>query len=202
MKTMYSFYLLGAIVAVFLLQLAFPQITDAFVFDPSTFPAQPWTAVTSMFLHGSATHLFLNGLALFMFGPLLESIIGGRKFLILYFAAGIAGSLFYYLFIVIGISPPIPALGASGAIFGILGALAMLRPNMIIYVSFVPMPMYVAAAVWFLMEFAGAFNTGSGIASSAHLGGLLLGVAYGWMEKKKFSQPRMQMRRDWDDGVY
>jgi membrane associated rhomboid family serine protease len=199
MKTFYSLYMLGIIVLAFVLQLAFPPITDAFVFNPETFPSQPWTAVTSMFLHGGVAHLFLNGLALFMFGPLLESIIGGRRFLLLYFASGIAGSLFYYLFIVLGISPPIPALGASGAIFGVLGMLAVLRPNMMIYVSFIPMPMYAAAAVWFLMEFFGAFNTGSGIASSAHLGGLVLGLAYGWMEKGRFGAVRMQRRRDWSE---
>jgi membrane associated rhomboid family serine protease len=134
MRTMYSIYILGAIVAVYLLQLAAPPLTDALIFNPATFPSQPWTAITSMFLHAGIAHLFLNGLALFMFGPLLESIVGGRRFLLLYFAAGIAGSLLYYLLVALGISPPIPALGASGAIFGVLGMLAVLRPNMVIYV--------------------------------------------------------------------
>jgi len=175
---MFALAILAFIAFVFLLQLFFQWFTPAFWFNPAAALAQPWTFITSIFLHGGFAHLFFNGFALFMFGPFLEQRIGSRRFLEVFFAAGIAGSIFYYLFVVAGITPNLPALGASGAIFGILGALAVLTPDLQVLVFFFPMRMQQAAIVWVLFEFLGTFNTSSGIASAAHLGGLFIGLAY------------------------
>jgi len=183
---MYSYYLLGLLMLFFILQLAIPGFTDAFLLKPDLLLSEPWRALTSVFLHDptSLLHIFFNGFSLLMFGPYLEQIIGSRRFLYLFLAAGIAGSLLYWLTYATGIMGPlpIPALGASGAIFGILGALAILRPNLMIYVWFFPMQMYQAAIVWVILELFGVFNP-SGIASAAHLGGLFLGLAYGYYVK-------------------
>ncbi len=181
---MYSLYLLGALMLFFIAQLAMPGFTEALIFQPDLLLSEPYRIISSIFLHGGLAHLFFNGFALFMFGPYLESIIGSRRFLVLFLSAGIVGSLFYWATFALGIIPPIPALGASGAIFGILGALAILRPNMIIYFWFFPMPMWQAAIAWIIIEFLGSFNPASGIASAAHLGGLFLGLAYGYHVKK------------------
>ncbi len=175
---MYALYLLGSLIFVFLLQLAYKPITGMFVLDPAMLVQQPWTIITSMFLHGGFVHLFFNGFALYMFGPYLEQIIGAKRFLAIYFGAGIVGGLAYAATYYLGILPAsIPALGASGAIFGILGAVAVLRPNMQIIMWFVPMPMKFAAIVWVALSLLETVNVSSGIAGAAHLGGLVLGAA-------------------------
>lgn len=175
---MYSTFLLVLIVVVFLFQITISGFTELFWFNPANIASQPWGFFTSMFLHGGLMHLFFNGFALLMFGPFLEQRIGSRRFLELFIGAGLAGSIFYYLFVIAGVTPALPALGASGAIYGILGALAVLMPSMMVFVMFVPMPMRYAAIVWVFIEFIGTFNPASGIANAAHLGGLFLGLAY------------------------
>jgi len=185
---MYSTMILVLLAVVFVLQLAVSGFTQLFWFNPAAVSTQPWGFFTSIFLHGGLAHLFFNGFALLMFGPFLEQRIGSRKFLELFLAAGIIGSVFYFLFVLAGITPALPALGASGAIYGILGALAVLAPNMVVFVMFVPMPMRYAAVLWVAIEFLGTFSPASGIANAAHLGGLLLGFVYAkyFIEQKEF----------------
>jgi len=169
--------LLGSIFFVFIFQVAVPGFTELLYFSEPL--AQPWVFITSCFLHGDIMHLFFNSFALLMFGPYLEREIGARNFVILFFLAGIAGNITYFLTIVMGIIPPVPALGASGSIFGILGALAIIKPKMRIFLFFIPMSIQTATVVWFVLEFIGSFNVASGIASAAHLGGLIFGLLYG-----------------------
>jgi len=182
-----SIYLLVIIGIVFILQLAFPLITPLFYFDPARALAEPWLFVTSMFMHGGLTHLFFNGYALFMFGSILESRVRQKDYLIIYFGAGLIGGLAYYITYLLGVIPPIPALGASGAIYGLLGAVAVLLPDLRIFMWFFPMKMKYAAMLWVAIEFLGTFDISSGIASAAHLGGLLFGIAFAWTLKKKAS---------------
>ena len=180
-----STYLLMIIGLLFILQLTIPMVTEVFIFDPQLAITEPWRFVSSMFLHGGMMHLFFNGYALFLFGSILERRISKKDYLIIYFGAGLVGGFLYYATYLLGIIPPIPALGASGAIFGILGAVAILLPNLRIFVWFIPMSMRQAAIFWFALEFIGTFNIGSGIASAAHLGGLIFGLAYAWYLKNK-----------------
>ncbi|MBN2478352.1 rhomboid family intramembrane serine protease [Candidatus Micrarchaeota archaeon] len=180
--------ILFVIIAVFLLQILMPGITEEFYLDPSTVLQKPWTIVTSMFLHGGLTHLFFNGYALFLFGLILERKIGGNEFIKLYFASGIIAGLVYVLTVFLG-APAIPALGASGAIYGVLGAVAVLRPDMKIFFFFFPMKMKYAAVLWVIIEFLGTFNPYSGIASAAHLGGLVAGLVYAYFLKKRINPP-------------
>ena len=182
---MVAFTLLAAIVVMYILQMIFPELTSMFWFDSSRALNEPWLFVTSIFLHGGLMHLILNGYVLFLFGSILEHKIKRDNFLLLFFGAGIAGSIAYYLTIILGIAPVIPALGASGAIYGILGALAFLLPNMRIFFFFFPMKMKHAAMIWIAIEFFGTFNTGSGIASAAHLGGLFFGILFAYYLKRK-----------------
>ena len=175
--------LLGSVIFIFVLQMAVPGFTELFYFSEPL--SQPWVFITSCFLHGDMTHLFFNSFALLMFGPYLEREIGAKNFILLFFLAGIAGNLTYFLTILVGIIPPVPALGASGSIFGILGALAIIKPNMRIFLFFIPMSIQTAAVVWFVLELIGSFNVASGIASAAHLGGLVLGLLYGKYYKNR-----------------
>ncbi len=175
-------YLLAATTAVFLLELVFfKQILSLFSFIPALAFAEPWRWVSALFLHANFIHLAFNMFALFMFGPYLESKIGSKNFLIMYFAAGLVGNLFYF----ITADPLIGAIGASGAIYGILGALALLEPNLQVLVFFAPMPMWLASIVWIGFEFISTTNPSSNIANWAHLGGIFAGLAFAYLIKKK-----------------
>jgi membrane associated rhomboid family serine protease len=115
--------------------------------------------------------------------------------------------LFYYL-TVFSPWPPLceapdggvwacPALGASGAVYAILGACAMLLPEMVVYLWFFPVKMRYAWIIWMLIEIVGAVSPGTGIANAAHLGGLIFGLIYGWYLSKKeqaFYQPTWETR--------
>ena len=110
------------IIGVFAVQMIVPSITNDFALVSSQASAEPWTFVTSMFLHGDVLHIGYNLIALFIFGLILESVIGSRRLLAVFFGTGIlAGfvSIFFYNAVI----------GASGAIFGIIGTLAVLRPT-------------------------------------------------------------------------
>ncbi|MEW6722907.1 MAG: rhomboid family intramembrane serine protease [Candidatus Micrarchaeota archaeon] len=191
-----STYLLAVIGIAFILQLIMPAFEDAFLFNPYKALTEPWRFVTSVFLHdtGGFSHIFFNSYALFVFGSILEQRISKRNYLLLFFAAGLLGSVLYYLTI---FSPWPPlcgspedvvfcnALGASGAIYGILGAVAILIPDLTIFFWFFPMKIKYAAILWVIIEFLGTVGGASGVASAAHLGGLFFGLAYGWYLSRK-----------------
>ncbi|MFA5108039.1 MAG: rhomboid family intramembrane serine protease [Candidatus Micrarchaeia archaeon] len=163
-----------------------PGFTQIFYLNPQNL--QIWQFVTSIFLHGSLMHIFFNAYSLFLFGPLLERKMGQKNFLIIFFLSGIAGNVLYELTTVAGIIAPIPSLGASGAIFGILGALVVAEPALVLLLfGIIPMKIRDAAILWFVLEFFGSFNTSSGIASAAHLGGLVVGYALAkyWLKPKQ-----------------
>ncbi len=152
-----------------------PRLADIFAFQPSTFLSQPWTIVTAMFIHASFWHILGNMLTLYFFGQFLIDSVGPRNFLITYFAGGILGNLFYlfYSFIQPGIGA---AVGASGAIFAVGGALAVLEPNQRVFILPIPIPIPVWVAViggFFIM-------IQPGVAWQAHLGGLVFGLIMGW----------------------
>lgn len=170
--------LAGICVLVFFVQLMLPGFTDSFVLISAEVFQRPWMLVTSMFLHADLGHLLYNMFALVLFGIILESIIGRKKFLTIYLASGFLasiGSLFLYK----------GAVGASGAIFGVLGTLALLRPRLQVWVYFIPMPMIVAAFVWAAGDIVGLFLP-SGVANLAHLIGLGWGVGNGWYLRERF----------------
>lgn len=120
-------------------------------------------------------------LALLIFGTFLEPRVTGRMYLLIFFLAGIVGNLGY---MVTASSSTIPGLGASGAIYGVMGAVAVLEPFATVYLGFAPMPMIFAAFIWTLTEFLGLFVPGN-IAHGAHLAGLFVGIAFGFYLRKK-----------------
>jgi len=145
-------------------------------FFPALVLEYPWMFVTSIFLHADLSHLFFNMIALFFFGTYLERVIGRRSFLTLFLVSGVIGNIGYLL---TASDPLTPAIGASGAIYGVVGTLAVLSPLMMIFIyGIIPIPMFIAAILWTLLDVVGLFNP-SGIANGAHLGGMVVGVAYG-----------------------
>ena len=139
---------------------------------------KPWTIITSIFLHGGIWHLLTNMITLFFFGRYISTLLGGRKFLTVYFVGGILGNLLYLL---LG-DPYIPAIGASGAVFALGGVLAVMRPKIrvIILPVPVPIPLWVAVIGGFLL-----ISVFPGVAWQAHLGGLAWGLAIGYFFKKR-----------------
>ena len=156
-----------------------------------------WTFITSMFMHGGIGHLFVNMVSLMFIGGFVEKLIGYKRFLGLYFASGIFAGIFFVLIAaILGADLNVFAVGASGAIFGIGGLLAVLTPRLPVLVFFViPMPMWIAMA--FLLFGLWALSSGIGlpIANTAHLGGLLVGLGYGFYLKNKYPNKTRMISR-------
>ena len=155
------------------------------------YPASPffriWQPLTHMFMHGGFWHLFFNMYTLLMFGAPVERAIGERKFLIFYFICGFGAMALHWgvqwcqLHMAAGMAADIlsiPTVGASGAIYGVLIAFAMLYPDATLVLLFPPIPL---KAKWWVLIFAGIevvtgiTGTMDGIAHFAHLGGMLIG---------------------------
>jgi membrane associated rhomboid family serine protease len=151
--------------------------------------------VTNMFLHGGWLHIIVNMWTLWIFGPALEDRLGPMRFSVLYMATGIAASVAHALF---NAGSTVPALGASGAIAGVIAAYALRFPyawiRVLVLIVFIPLffavPAMVFAAIWFFTqvlagtsELLSPFAT-SGIAWWAHIGGFIAGLAMlHWLEQ-------------------
>ncbi|MEK6954482.1 MAG: rhomboid family intramembrane serine protease [Candidatus Micrarchaeota archaeon] len=181
---MVVFQIIAFTVAVFIANvISGGLINNYFALTPSTFLTQPWTIVTSIFLHGNLMHIFFNMFGLFMFGPYLQAKIGTKNFLYLYFASGIVGNMGYMITSGFG---SVPVVGASGAIFGVLGTLAILQPNLMIFVGFIPMPIWMASIFWLITETVYGFGQlQAGVANFAHVFGLFGGLLFGGIFKKQ-----------------
>ncbi len=171
------------------------------LFYPKSPFFRPWQIITHMFMHGGFWHIFFNMYSLLIFGMVVERAIGSKKFLIFYFVTGL-GAVALHLGVeylqaqaymasnaanytaLLGT----PTLGASGAIYGVLIAFAMLYPNATLTLLFPPIPL---KAKWWVLIFAaielftGVTGTVAGVAHFAHLGGMLFGFLLIMYWKKK-----------------
>ncbi len=144
---------------------------------PSLFRERPWTIVTNMFVHAGFWHLFGNMLTLFYFGKALLQLVGQNKFLLLYFGGGILGNILY---IWLG-APQSIAIGASGAVYAIAGALAIMIPRVRVFAYFIiPMPLWLLVLVFFVL-----WSFIPGVAWQAHIGGLVAGLIAGFFFRKR-----------------
>src|SRR5690348_14495942 len=100
-------------IAVFVMTSLVPGLVEWLALLPAAAAVRPWTPITYMFVHAGIAHIFFNMLVLFFFGPKLEVFLGGRRFLSLYFASGLAGAALSF------VTPMVPIVGASGAINGV-----------------------------------------------------------------------------------
>jgi rhomboid protease GluP len=124
-----------------------------------------WRLITATFLHGSLLHLGFNMLALWILGTQIESYLGSKNFLLLYFVSAIGGSLASFYF-----SPPATfSIGASGAIFGLMGAFIVIGKKLRADVSQIMILLLINVVLGF---------TVSGIDWRAHLGGLVAGAVF------------------------
>jgi membrane associated rhomboid family serine protease len=170
--------LLLANVAIFFLgELLGPGLLSAFALWPVGHGFWPWQVGTYAFLHGSFGHLFFNMLGLWMFGSELEHVWGQKRFIQFYTASVIAAAL-TQLVVNALLGSIAPTVGASGGLFGLLLAYAMLFPNRTILLFFViPMKAKWLVALYGILElYQGIYVMNSGVAHFAHLGGMLGGL--------------------------
>ncbi len=149
---------------------------------PSSFD-RPWAIVTSMFTHHEFFHLFANMITLFFFGSFLNRLVGNRLLLLIYFGGGIVGSLLFIL-----LAPPAIAIGASGAVFALGGAMAVIAPKIkvIVFPIPAPIPLWVAVlGIFVLLTLLPMLNVLSNIAWQAHLGGAAFGLIAGYILKRR-----------------
>ena len=157
-----------------------------------------WTFLTSMFMHAGFFHIFANMLSLFFVGSLVEKILGAKRYLYFYLLSGLFASLF---FVFSGLIFPNDlnayAVGASGALFGLIGLLMFLTPNLPVYVMFIPIPIkmkYAAPGMLIILWFISVAGN-IPIGNTAHLGGLISGLLYGFYLKQKFPNKLRNIRR-------
>jgi membrane associated rhomboid family serine protease len=139
---------------------------------------QPWQLVTYSFLHGGVTHLLFNMFALYMFGSDLERVFGQRRFTTYYFVSVITAALAQLAVSAMASSPPIPTVGASGGVFGLLLGFGLYFPHRKVMLIFLPVPMsaWLFVMLYGALElFLGVTGTQRGVAHFAHLGGMLGG---------------------------
>jgi membrane associated rhomboid family serine protease len=193
-----TYGLIGMCVGAFLWQLGQPARTVAFEFG--MVPAvlfgyrelpyglaiiPPWaTLFTSMFLHGGWLHLGGNMLFLWIFGNNVEDLLGRARYLMLYLGSGVAAALAQA---VSAEHSPIPMIGASGAIAGVLGAYLMTYPRanvhvfvwIVIFFWIVTVPAWILLGLWFAMQVLSGLTAGAnspGVAFWAHIGGFATGI--------------------------
>ena len=131
--------------------------------------------LTSGFLHVDFSHLFLNMFTLFFFADVVINWFGPTKFLIIYFISLLAGSLLALFFH--KDEPHYSAVGASGAVTGILYAAILLQPNMDLFIMFIPIPIpaYILGIAYMLYSIYGMKNRLGNIGHTAHFGGAVGG---------------------------
>ncbi len=176
----YNNVILALITVLFAIEIIFKPVIQYLWLDPEMVLQRPWQIVTSIFLHGSFEHYLVNAIVLFFFGSELERRVGGNSYLKIFVLSGIFGNIMYLAFSS-ATSSYVPALGASGAIYGIMGALAIIAPEIRVLLFFIiPINIRVAVVLFALYNlFLTPFSVFTGVAYIAHLGGLAVGLYYG-----------------------
>jgi len=178
--------LLAANVLIFMLQLAggLPLVEHFALWPPATSGPRSgpgfelWQLVSYSFLHGSLLHLMFNMLALYTFGRDVERLFGSQWYLRFYFASVVAAALSHLVVTGWMGGPPIPTVGASGGVYGLLLAYGIYFPRRTVLLLFppIPLPARVFVVLFAALElYFGVTGTASGVAHFAHLGGMLGG---------------------------
>ncbi len=190
-------FLIALNVVLFIITLLRPEeMIEYLALTPALVPERPWTIISSMFVHGGFGHILFNMLALYFLGSFVIRAAGDRVFLAVFFLGGIAGSMLYFLLgqlVLQNALPPIfgnpwtPAVGASGAIFGLAGTLAIIVPRVpvIIFPIPIPMPLWVAILIFSVVLILLPIGIPTSIGWQAHLGGLALGLIAGLVFRRR-----------------
>jgi membrane associated rhomboid family serine protease len=176
--SIYLTYMLIMInVGIFILQSISPFITNLFMLHPVASESH-WIFqyFTACFLHGSFVHLLMNMLVLFFFGIFIEIKFGKYKFLTMYLVSGVLANIAFHVFD----TPTLPALGASGAIFGIITALAVMIPKQKVFIfGLIPAKLGVVVGFMLVYEIYNIFfPILDGIGHLVHVAGAVVGSAF------------------------
>jgi len=145
---------------------------------------QIWQLITYQFMHAGFMHIFFNMFMLWMFGMEIENIMGSKKFLYYYLICGVAAGL-AQLFIAPLFSAPAITIGASGAVFGIMIAFALMFPDRLIFLWFlIPIKAKYLIGFLFVLEIFWIGDAGSDVAHLAHLGGAIAGFIFIMLDKR------------------
>jgi membrane associated rhomboid family serine protease len=181
--------------------LLFPWMNESFALYSFASPKFHWyQMVTHMFMHGGIAHIAFNMFALYSFGSALEHFWGSKRFLFFYFSCGLGAALANNLVNQYVFGDILSAaVGASGAIYGLLVAFAFMFPNAELMLLFLPFPVKakyfvpILVGLDFFSGFSGSTILGGGIAHFAHIGGALVGFIMMWIWKNnKFNHNRWQ----------
>jgi membrane associated rhomboid family serine protease len=168
-----------------------PARIPAFLGGHGSFEAAFLPLITSLFLHAGIAHILGNMLFLWIFGDNVEATFGHLRYLLFYLVCGVGSGLTHIAF---NLYSHIPALGASGAISGVLGAYIVLEPRnrilTLIFIFVVRVPAVMVLGLWFVLQFlSGIGSLGStangGVAVWAHIGGFLLGLLITLVVKRR-----------------
>lgn len=178
----YSGIILVICIFFFLIRSAAPAFAfDYLALNPAFVAARPWTLITHMFLHANFNHLFFNMLFLFFFGMELERRVGENRFLIIFLVSGLAGAIGQMI-----ATPAGFMMGASGALYGVLGCLAVIAPEIRILLFFViPLSIRAAVVLFAFLDFS-MMGAADSIAHMAHITGLVAGLIIGGILKDRY----------------
>lgn len=157
---------------------------------------QIWRVVTYQYLHSqqSVMHLIFNMIGLYFLGTTLERHWGAKRFFTFYTVAGVLGGIFYTVVVLLGWLRPLPMVGASGCVLGLLGACAVLFPNIMLIIVFFPVPIRFAAALFIAIYVLNLISRGANAGGdAAHLAGLAFGILwpmYGHRLRIKFEKAK------------
>jgi membrane associated rhomboid family serine protease len=170
-------FIIALNVLIFIVTLIRPEIVYLLGLKPALLSERPWTIISSMFVHGNFLHILFNMISLYFLGSFFIRAAGERNFLAVYFLGGLVGNILFALLA----NPLSTGIGASGAVFALGGALAVMVPRVPVFIFFIPIPvpLWVAIIIFFLLSFLPS------IAWQAHLGGLLLGVITGLIFRRR-----------------
>jgi membrane associated rhomboid family serine protease len=164
-----TFVLVVVSVAIWLLdQVSGRFLSSLMAYNSIVLPTQPWRIVTSLFVHSGIFHIAFNMWALWIFGRMLENLLGSWRFLALYFISGIFGAL-----AVTFLAPGVTVLGASGAIFGLFAAFFVIQRSL----GYNAVQLLVIIG----LNLAIGFLPGTNISWQAHLGGIIGGFITGFV---------------------
>lgn len=176
--------LIAANVLISLYALSNPQVIDRLSFRPQRVlrEGEWYRLISGGFVHAGIAHLAFNMITLYFFGPLLEAgVFGPVRFLVLYFGSELAAHA--VTLVAHRDNPHYAAVGASGAVSGVLLGFCLFQPFAMLYIFFaIPMPaivfavLYIAGSVWLMRRQGGRAGAMGGIAHEAHLGGAIGGL--------------------------